>query len=90
MKIFIGTFSVFSIEFNNYKLKNKVISNLKNKIDITCIIKDQRILKNFFNLGLKKNSFPKSENLSRNILSIPIDPYMKKKDIIKIIKIING
>ena len=33
----------------------------------------------FFNLGLKKNSFPKSENLSRNILSIPIDPYMKKK-----------
>ena len=44
----------------------------------------------FSNLGLKKNSFPKSEKLSKNILSIPIDPYMKMKDVYKIIRIING
>jgi UDP-2-acetamido-2-deoxy-ribo-hexuluronate aminotransferase len=43
----------------------------------------------FSNLGLKKNSFPVSEKLSRNILSIPIDPYMSKKDVKKIISIIN-
>ena len=90
-KYSLSTFSVFSIEFKNYKLKNKVISKFKkNKIGYNVYYKrPMHLEKVFFNLGLKKNSFPKSENLSRNILSIPIDPYMKKKDIIKIIKIIN-
>lgn len=86
-----STFSVFSIEFKNYKLKNKVINRFKkNKIGYNVYYKrPMHLEKVFFNLGLKRNSFPKSENLSKNILSIPIDPYMKKKDITKIIKIIN-
>ena len=87
-----STFSVFSIEFLNNKLKNKKIINLKKKnIGFNVYYKKPMHLEKVFsNLGLKKNSFPKSEKLSKNILSIPIDPYMKMKDVYKIIRIING
>ena len=87
-----STFSVFSIEFLNNKLRNKTIINLKKKnIGFNVYYKKPMHLEKVFsNLGLKKNSFPKSEKLSKNILSIPIDPYMKMKDVYKIIRIING
>ena len=39
---------------------------------------------------LKKNDFPISENLSQNILSIPIDPYIKMNEVKKIIQIIKN
>ena len=39
---------------------------------------------------LKKNNFPVSEKLSQNILSIPIDPYIKKNEIKKILKVIKN
>ena len=44
----------------------------------------------FKEYNLKRNNFPISEKLSENILSIPIDPYLKKNEIIKIIKIIKN
>lgn len=45
-------------------------------------------LKAVKSLFLNKN-FPNSEKLARNGVSIPIDPLMKKTDILKICKIIN-
>jgi len=72
-------------------LRNEKINKLKkNKIGYNIYYKKPMHLEKVFsNLGLKKNSFPVSEKLSRNILSIPIDPYMSKKDVKKIISIIN-
>jgi len=87
----VSTFSVFSLEFSSTKLRNEKINKLKkNKIGYNIYYKKPMHLEKVFsNLGLKKNSFPVSEKLSRNILSIPIDPYMSKKDVKKIISIIN-
>ena len=86
-----STFSVFSIEFSNTKLRNKKINKLKkNKIGYNIYYKKPMHLEKVFSyLGLKKNSFPVSEKLSKNILSIPIDPYMSKKDVNRIIRVIN-
>lgn len=90
-KCSVSTFSVFSIEFPDTKFRNKIINKLKkNKIEYKIYYKKPMHLeKVFFDLGLKKNSFSVSEKLCRNILSIPIDPYMSKKDLNKIISVIN-
>ena len=87
----LSTFSVFSIEFRNRKLKNQIINKFKkNKIGYNIYYKrPMHLEKVFFNLGLKKKSFLNSENLSKNIISIPIDPYMKLSQVKKVIEIIN-
>ena len=41
-------------------------------------------------LGFKKGSFPNSEKHARSVISIPIFPNLKKKNIFKIIKLINN
>ena len=41
-------------------------------------------------LGFKKGSFKNSEKHARSVISIPIFPHLKKKNIFKIIKLINN
>lgn len=86
-----STFSVFSIEFTNTKLRNKIINKLnKSKIGYNVYYKKPMHLEKVFSyLGHKVNSFPISEKLSKNILAIPIDPYMSKKHINKVMSVIN-
>ena len=43
-------------------------------------------LKKFF----YKQKYQNAENLAKNGISVPIDPLLKKKDIRKIVKIINS
>ena len=85
-----STYSVFSIEFKDKKFKNIILNNLKrNKIGHNIYYKKPMHLeKVFYEYNLKKGNFPVSENLSDKILSIPIDPYLKKNEIKKIIQII--
>jgi dTDP-4-amino-4,6-dideoxygalactose transaminase len=86
-----STFSVFSLEFSNTTLRNEKMSKLKkNKIGFNIYYRKPMHLEKVFSyLGLKKNSFPVAERLSKNILSIPIDPYMSKKELNRIISVIN-
>lgn len=86
-----STYSVFSLEFKNKKIKKIVLNNLKkNKIGFNIYYKKPMHLEKVFKeYDFKKGDFPVSEKLAENILSIPIDPYLNKKEIIKIIKIIN-
>ena len=87
-----STYSVFSIELISKRLKNRVVKNLKkNKIGFNIYYKKPMHLEKVFKeYNLKKNDFPISENLSQNILSIPIDPYIKKTEVKKIIQIIKN
>ena len=87
-----STYSVFSLEFINKNLKNEVLKNFKkNKIEYNVYYKKPMHLEKVFKeYELKKNNFPVSEKLSQNILSIPIDPYIKKNEIKKILKIIKN
>ena len=91
-KLSKSTYSVFSIEFKNKIFKNKVLKNLKkNEIGYNIYYKKPMHLEKVFKeYNLKKNDFPISENLSKNILSIPIDPYIKKIEVKKIIQIIKN
>ena len=41
------------------------------------------------NLGYKKKSFPITENQSKRIISLPINQYLKEKEIIYISNLIN-
>ena len=86
-----STYSVFSLEFKNKKTKKIVLNNLKkNKIGFNIYYKKPMHLEKVFKeYNFKKGDFPVSEKLSENILSIPIDPYLNKKELKKIIKIIN-
>ena len=43
----------------------------------------------FNSLGYKLGDFPISEMISNRIFSLPMHPYLKEEDIIKISKIIN-
>ena len=87
-----SNFSVFSIELTNKKTKKITLKNLKkNNIRYSVYYKKPMHLEKVFKeYNLKRNNFPISEKLSENILSIPIDPYLKKNEIIKIIKIIKN
>ena len=87
-----STYSVFSLEFINKNLKNEVLKNFKkNKIEYNVYYKKPMHLEKVFKeYELKKNNFPVSEKLSQNILSIPIDPYIKKNEIKKILKVIKN
>ena len=87
-----STYSVFSIEFTTKNFKNKVLKNLeKNKIGYNIYYKKPMHLEKVFKeYNLKKNDFPISEKLSQNILSIPVDPYIKNNEVKKIIRIIKN
>ena len=84
--------TVYSIKFNSETLRNYVTKILKNKkIGYGIYYKKPFHLQKVFKyLNLKKNDFPIAENLSKNILSIPIDPYLNLKEINKIKSIIKN
>ena len=87
----LSTFSVFSIEFRNRKLKNQIINKFKkNKIGYNIYYKrPMHLEKVFFNLGLKNKSFF-SKNTGFYLMpesrSIDIDfkkEFLKAKKIIE-------
>ena len=41
-------------------------------------------------LGYKKGSFPETESQSRRILTLPVNQYLKKNEILYICKLINN
>ncbi len=86
-----STFSVFSLEFTNQKIKKTILKKLKsNKIQYNVYYKKPMHLEKVFKeYNYKKSNFPIAEKLSENILCIPIDPYIKKAEINKIIKTVN-
>ena len=86
-----STYSVFSLEYINEKIKKIVVRKLiANNINFNIYYKKPMHLEKVFSqLKYKKNTFPVAENLSRNILCIPIDPYLKRSEINKIVKVIN-
>ena len=44
----------------------------------------------FKNLGYKKGSFPVSEEVSKQIIALPMHPYLSKKNQFQIVKEINN
>ena len=87
--------------FNQIKESNKgVVFSKNNKSTIQKKLKEKNIpamiyykiplhlQKVFDYLGYEKGDFPVSEKTSENILSIPMHPYLKNKDIDKICQLI--
>ena len=67
--------------FQKYMMKN----NIQTAIHYPKSINQHKSLKKLF----KKISLPNSERLAKNCVSIPIDPYLNKKEILKIVEVIN-
>jgi len=79
-----------SIVFNSIDEKKMMIEKLKNNnIPTTIYYKFPiHLMKAFNYLGYKKGDFPISEKLSKNIVSLPMHPYLEEKFVKKIIDII--
>lgn len=81
--------ALFSININQDGLRNILVDKLSlAKIPSAVYYKFPiHLMKGFSYLGYVKNDFPISEKLSKNILSLPMHPYLNEKDIDRIIKI---
>jgi UDP-2-acetamido-2-deoxy-ribo-hexuluronate aminotransferase len=79
-----------SIVFNSINEKKMMIEKLKNNnIPTTIYYKFPiHLMKAFNYLGYKEGDFPISEKLSKNIVSLPMHPYLEEKFVKKIIDII--
>ena len=67
-------------KFISYLKSNKISYGIHYPVSINNL----KIIKKF-----AKKKFPNAEILSKQCISIPIDPYLKKNEINKIIKVIN-
>ena len=66
----------------NFLEKNNIETNIEYRIPI-------HLTKTFNNLSYKKGDFPVTEKISKEILSLPISPFLKEKTIVHIAKLIN-
>ena len=86
---FSSSWAQYSILFSNQDERNDII-DLLNKEDIpTSVFYRVPFNKNKVYSSKVLNSFPVSEKISESILSLPMHPYLKAEDILKITSIIN-
>lgn len=64
-----------------FLLRHKVLTRIDYPIPL-------HLTKTFNNLGYKGGDFPVAEKLSQEILSLPINPFLREEEIIKIAKLI--
>lgn len=85
-----SVFAQFSIVFENQEIRDSVQKNLSNhKIPSVIYYGISGHLQTGYKyLKYKSGDFPISEKLSNTILSLPMHPYLKEKDMIKIVNII--
>ncbi len=84
--------ALFSITLGSESKRDKLIDRLNNaKIPSVIYYKFPiHLMEGFRYLGYKKKDLSISETLSANIVSLPMHPYLKTRDIDKIIKCIKG
>ena len=86
-----SSFHLYVVLVKNKKKRNDLIYLLKqNRIYTNIHYKPIHLQPYFKKLGFKKGDFKNAENYYDRAISLPIHPNLKKKEIIKIIKIINN
>ena len=75
--------ALFSITLGSHKKREELVNKLKNN-NVPNVIYYKfpiHLMKGFAYLGCKIGDFPISEQLSRTIVSLPMHPYLNKKEI---------
>ena len=86
-----SSFHLYVVLVKNKKKRNDLIYLLKqNRIYTNIHYKPIHLQPYFKKLGFKKGDFKNAENYYDRAISLPIHPNLKKKEVIKIIKIINN
>ena len=88
---YLSSWAQYSIILEENQNRDRIITLLKER-DIPAMIyyKISLHLQQVFNyLGYKKGDFPVSEQTSRNILSIPMHPYLEKSEQDQILETLN-
>ncbi len=90
-KKYFSSWAQYSLLAKNGKHKDTIMLSMKNSNVPTMIYYKipLHLQKCFDNFGYKAGDFPVAEDCSKRIFSIPMHPYLSKKDQIKIIEIIN-
>ena len=91
---------ITKLKYSNGSVYHQYVVMVSNKIELVNLFKQNNIefgfhysksinqiasLKSMF----KKNNYINSENLAKKCFSIPIDPTLSKKEILKIVKVLN-
>jgi dTDP-4-amino-4,6-dideoxygalactose transaminase len=80
--------ALFSVTLGSKKKREELVDKLK-KNNIPNVIYYKypiHLMKGFHYLGYKSGDFPISEQLSRTIVSLPMHPYLEKREIDHLIK----
>ena len=91
-KNYFSSWAQYSLLTTSSKERFRIMSKL-NKYNIPSMVYYKiplHMQKVFENLGYSKGDFPISEGISKRIFSIPMHPYLKRKQQDKIIEILNN
>jgi len=85
---YISSHALFSILLDSEEERNKTIEKLKENYIPTVVYYKYPIhlMQGFAYLGYQEGDFAISEKLSKNILSLPMHPYLSSKDIKLVLK----
>ena len=86
-------FHQYTIKVNDHKLtRDELVSYLKEN-EVGCGVyypKPLHLHPHFMKLGYKEGDFPISEQLSKQVISLPVHPAVSESDITKIIEVIKN